>query len=116
MERLNFKVYGRFLSTFKKNFKKRNIVGTVVVRDSSVNIRLIPSSYDASCSALSHLYLECGIDKEKMSKELWTQLSSYKNGTRRLAIKERKQLGLAPTEGKKPLPFRAYNYLVKIRE
>ena len=58
--------------------------------------------------------LECGIDKEKTSKELWTQLSSYKKGTRRLAVKERKKLGLAATEGKKPLPFCAYKYLAKI--
>ena len=62
----------------------------------------------------THLYLECGIDEEKTSKELWTQLSSYKKGSRRLAVKERKQLGLAATEGKKPLPFRAYKYLAKI--
>ena len=38
---------------------------------------------------------------------------SYKKGTRRLAAKERKQLGLAATEGNKPLPFRAYKYLAK---
>ena len=91
-----------------------NIVGTVVVSNSSVRIRLSPSSYDASCSSLSNIYLECGIDKEKTSKELWTQLSSYKKGTWRLAVKERKQLGLAATEGKKPFPFRAYKHLAKI--
>ena len=62
----------------------------------------------------THLCLECGIDKEKTSKELWTQVSSYKKGTGRLAVKERKHLGLAATEGKKPLPFRAYKYLAKI--
>ena len=38
----------------------------------------------------------------------------YKKGTRRLAVKERKQLGLAAIEGKKPLPFCAYKYLAKI--
>ena len=66
LKKINFKVYAILLSTFKKNVKKRDIVGTVVVSNSSVNIRLIPSSYDASCSDLSHLYLECGIDKEKL--------------------------------------------------
>ena len=85
----------------------------VVVSDSYVKIRLSPSSNDASCSALSHLYLECGIDKEKTSKEIWTQLLLYKKGTRRLAAQERKQLGLAAIEGKKPLPFREYKYLAK---
>ena len=49
-----------------------------------------------------------------MSKELWTQLPSYKKGTRRLAVKERKQLGLATTEGKKRLFFRAYQYIANI--
>ena len=39
-------------------------MGTVVVRDIYVDIRLIPSSYDASCSTLSHIYLERGIDKK----------------------------------------------------
>ena len=80
LEKLNFKVYARFLSTFKKTVKNRNIVGTVVVSDSSVGIRFSPSSYDAYCSALSHIYLECGIDKEKTSKEIWMQLCSYKKG------------------------------------
>ena len=44
LEKLNFKVYARLLSTSKKTVKKRNIVGNIVVRDSSVEIRLRPSS------------------------------------------------------------------------
>ena len=44
LEKLNFKVYARFLSTLKKPVKKRNIEETLVVSDSSVEIRLIPSS------------------------------------------------------------------------
>ena len=95
LEKLNLKVYARLLSTFKKTVKKRNIVGTVVVSDSSITIILSPSSYDASCSYLYHLYLECGIDKENTIKEIWTQLLSYKKDTRRLDVRERKQLILA---------------------
>ena len=38
----------------------------------------------------------------------------YKKGTRRLAVKERKQLGLAATEVKNPFPFSAYKYLAKL--
>ena len=49
LEKLNFKFYARFLSIFKKTVKKRNLVGNVVVSDSSFKIRLSPSSYDASC-------------------------------------------------------------------
>ena len=44
LEKINFKVFARFISTFKKTFNKRNIVGNIVVRDSSVEIRLRPSS------------------------------------------------------------------------
>ena len=112
--KLNFKVYTIFLSTFKKTFKKRNIVGTVVASGSYVKIRLSPSSHDESCSALSRLYIECGIEKEKTSKDLLTQLKLYQKGTRRLAVKERKQLGLAATESNTPLPFSAYEYLEKL--
>ena len=60
-----------------------------------------------------HLYLECGIDKEKTNKELWTQFTFYKKGTRRLAVKERKQLGLAATEVNNPFLSSAYKYLAK---
>ena len=108
LEKPNVKVYVRFLSTLKKTVKKRNIVGTVVVSNSSVEMRIIPSSYDASCSELSHIYLECGIDKLKTIMDLWTQLPLYKNGIRRLAVKERKHLSLSTTEVKKPFPFHAY--------
>ena len=59
LEKLNFKVYAKFLSTFKKTVKKRNIVGTVIESNSSVDIRFSPSSYDASYSSLSNLYIEC---------------------------------------------------------
>ena len=38
----------------------------------------------------------------------------YKKGTRRLAVKERKQLGLAATEVNTPFPFSAYKYLAKL--
>ena len=114
LDKINLKVYARFLSTFKKTVKKRNIVGTIVVSDSYVDIRISPSSYDTSCSTLSHIYLGCCIEKEKTIKELWTQNLSYKKGTMRLAAKERKQLGQAATKGKNPLPFRTYKYLAKI--
>ena len=114
LEKINFKVFARFISTFKKTFKKRNIVRTVVASGSYVKIRLSPSSHDESCSALSRLYIECGIEKEKTSKDLLTQLKLYQKGTRRLAVKERKQLGLAATESNTPLPFSAYEYLEKL--
>ena len=114
LEHLEFKIFARFLATFKKKVKKRNIQDNVVISESEVEIRLGPSSYDGACSALSHLYLESGLDKEITSKELWAKLSSYKKGSRRKGAAEKKELGMAATEGKKPLPFKAYKYLAKI--
>ena len=95
----------------QENFQEEEYCGEYSCEQHSVEIRLSQSSYDASCSVLSHLYLECGIGKEKASKDLWTQISLYKKSTRKMAIKERKHLGLATTEGKNPLPLRAYKYL-----
>ena len=78
---LSFTIFTRFLSTFKKT----------VTKDDSATIRLSASSYDAACSALSHLFTESGISKEgnETTKELWTKLSAYKKGTRRLGVKEK---------------------------
>jgi hypothetical protein len=84
--------------------------------DDSATIRLSPSSYDAACSALSHLFTESGISKEEneSTKELWTKLGAYKKGTRRLGVKEKDKMGLSTDEGKKPLSFTAYKYLAKV--
>jgi hypothetical protein len=79
LELLDFKTFSRFLSTFKKRVKKRKVKGNVIVSELDVEIRLSPSSYDVACSALSHLYRECGLDKEKTSKELWYATTTCRN-------------------------------------
>ena len=116
LEGLTFTIFTRFLAQFKKTVKTRNIEGNVVVGEDEHTIRLQPSSYNGACSALSHFFTESGISKEKTknTEELWNNISSYKKGTRRLSTKERKELGLSTTEGKKPLPFRAYKHLARI--
>jgi len=112
---LSFTIFTRFLSTFKKRVTKRTSPEASTV-DDSATIRLSPSSYDAACSALSHLFTESGISKEEneSTKELWTKLGAYKKGTRRLGVKEKDKMGLSTDEGKKPLPFTAYKYLAKV--
>ena len=55
----------------------------VVISESRGEIRLGPSSYDEACSALSHVYLGSGLDKEITSKESWAKLLSYKKDLRR---------------------------------
>ena len=115
LEHLTFTIFSRFLTTFKKTVtRKKRTAGSMVVDEEEVEIRLSIASYDGACSALSHLYLESGLDKNKTSAELWARLSAYKKGSRRRSTKEKKKLGLSTTEGKKPLPFSAYRLLAMI--
>jgi len=109
LENLNFDLISRFLATLKrvaKGMKDNN--GRKVV------VRLKLSSYEAYCSALSHLFTECGKDRESTCPGFFGELSKYKKGARRLAAKERRELGLRITEGKKPLPLKAYRRLAEI--
>ena len=108
---LTFQVYVRYLDTFKKRAVKRSTCGD---KDETVYVRLGQSAFDGATSALSHLYTECGLDKHIISKDLWTKLTPYKQGSRRLAASEKKKLGLSTVEGKKHLPFAAYRKLAKI--
>jgi hypothetical protein len=57
--------------------KRKSPEATTV--DDSATIHLSPSSYDGTCSALSHLFTESGISKEEneLTKELWTKLGAY---------------------------------------
>ena len=82
--KLSFKLFSRYLSTFKKSVKKRSQNDTTVI-NGSVKICLSASSYDAACSALSYLFNET-------TKELWSRLASYKKGARRTGAKQRKGL------------------------
>jgi hypothetical protein len=96
LDLLTFKIFARFLSTFKKSVmkRKRSSGDNMNIEYEEVQIRLGISSFDGACSALSHLYLECGLDKEVISKELWNKLSTYKKGSRRKSTKEKKKLGM----------------------
>ena len=108
LEMLNFIVFTRFLlSTFKravnkksgKKRKKMNERNFVLDAGSGKveTICLSPSSFEGACSALAHLFTECGIYKEAnvTSTELLTKLSAFKKGTCCLSAKERKELGLS---------------------
>ena len=112
---LLFKIFTRFLSTFKKTVTKRKLPNATMV-DDSATIRLSQSSYDAASSTLSYLFTESGISKEhnEMTKELWTKLSGYKKGTRLLGVREKDKIGLSMDKGEKPLLFFAYKYLAKV--
>ena len=70
-------------------------------------IHLSRSSFDGACSALAHLYYNCGIDRDVLRKDLWVKLSIYKKGSyhKHKGAKERRVFGLSSNEGKKLLPF-----------
>ena len=62
---------------------------------------------------VSALHLPICIRKTEYEKEerFWGELSQYQKGSRRLGAKEKQQLGLKLTEGKKVLSFRGYRRL-----
>ena len=98
LENLTFVIFSRYLSTFKKTVQQR--------QGRSPTIRLTKVSFDGACSALSFLFLECGVSKEKAnSRELWTKLGTYKRGSSRRGAQERKKLGLSTVEGGKTSAF-----------
>jgi hypothetical protein len=102
-------MFSRYLSTLRKVAKG--------IKDSNghkVIVRLKLSSYEAYCSALSHLFTECGKDRESTCPGLFSELSRYKKGARRTSADERRKLGLRTTEGKKPLPLKGYMRLAEI--
>ena len=119
LRNLTFTIVSRYLGTFKKTIKKTNgmnrdnCAGRNNVTDNVV-IRLSPNTYDGVCSALSHLYIECGLNKLELSPELWRNLSMYKKGSRRVSATEKKEHGLKILEGKSPLSFPAYKFLCEI--
>jgi len=109
---LTFIIFARYLGTFKKRVQNKRM--REEGKAATILIHLGLSVFDLACSSLSHLYLQCGIDKEVVSKDLWAQVSTYKKGSRCAGAKERKKLGLSTVEGKKQLPFMGYRLLAKI--
>ena len=81
---LTFKIFTRYLEMFKKRVKNSRLCSET--KGVTVMIRLGASAFDAVCSALSHLYHEGGLDKEVLSKDLWSRLLVYKKGGRRAGI------------------------------
>ena len=114
LKELDFVVFSRFLATFKKRITRKRKTQEVVMEGMSAIVRLSHSSFDGACSALSHLYKDCGLDKDVVSQDLWHKLGSYKRGSRRAGAQQKKKLGLNQTEGKAALPFAAYQYLASI--
>ena len=62
--------------------------------EQAIKIRLRASTYDGACSALSHLYHGSEKNNEAISPQIWSKLSSYKKGSRRIAASEKQDLGL----------------------
>ena len=93
LQHLNFTIYTRYLSTFKKllssSSKKRRSEGDTVGKVGDVMIRLSSSTYEGECSALSFLFRKIGMIK---THDLFDKLSRYKKGSRRFRAKEKKTM------------------------
>ena len=71
---LTWRVYTRYLNTFKKSAKKLSRGGA----SKTVEMRLSGSAFDGSALALTHIYTECGLDKQVISKNLCANIKIYK--------------------------------------
>jgi hypothetical protein len=114
-EHLTFNAFAAFLKTFKKTVTKRKSStpsDTITIAD-TVTIRLCAGTFSNACSALSHLFTECNVDKgaHHSSRFLWRKLALYMKGLRRTGARERQKHGLRTSEGKDPMPFEAYRLL-----
>jgi hypothetical protein len=105
LEEISFAVISQYLSTFLKQGK-----GTDAM------VRLTTSAFDGARSALAHLYTEAGVDQNvnATTKHLWINFTNYKKGVKRIGVKEKVALGLSNSEGKLPLPFKAFKLLAQI--
>ena len=84
-EKFTFNAFAAFLKTFTKKISQRNTCDgdeTVIVTATEVTIRLGAGSFSNACSAISHLFTECGIDKgtTTTSKHLWKKNALYLKG------------------------------------
>ena len=69
----------------------------------TVAICLSTSAFDNANVLLTHLCTNCGLDKHKMGKDLWTKLKVYKAGSSHILAREKKDLGMSSVEGGKTL-------------
>lgn len=118
---LSFNAFAAFLKTFKKTVTKRGAATSTeedetVIETATVTIRLGAGSFSSACSALSHLFTECGVDKAATaaSRNMWRKIALYLKGARRTNARERQEHGLRTSEGKDPMPYQAYVHLCKI--
>ena len=75
-----------------------------------VAVRLSDSSYSAVQSGISFLYRQCGLEQTTEIKE---GLALYCKGSKRKGRQLKQDLGLAISEGKKPMSREVYSFLAK---
>ena len=75
-----------------------------------VAVRLSDSSYSAVQSGISFLYRQCGLERTTEIKE---GLALYCKGSKRKGRQLKQDLGLAISEGKKPMSREVFSFLAK---
>jgi len=103
---LTFTMVSRYIGSLRKVYTRGN--------QEDVDIRAGNASTSGICSSLTFLYTMCDVDKNKISQDLFTNLSKYKKGAKRMIATEKKNLGIKIVEGMMPLSFQAYQLLCKI--
>jgi hypothetical protein len=111
-ELLTFNVFAAYLKNFKRTIKRKRAQvnsddNQFVIETSTITIRLGAGSFNNACSALSHLFTECGVDKSatEVSITMWRKIALYLKGTRRTTARERQK--------QDPMPYPAYVHLAK---
>ncbi len=63
-----------------------------------------------------HLFKESGVyqDVNESTKHLWKNFTTNKKGVRRIGVPGEMDIGISTAEGKLPLPFTIYKFLVQI--
>ena len=91
-ELLTFNVFAAYLKTFKRTIKRKRARvnpddNQTVIKTSTITIRLCAGSFNNACSALSHLFTECGVDKSatEVSITMWRKIALYREAKTRPA-------------------------------
>ena len=100
------------VKSFLKKMKKDTNVSEEQKIDGKVEVSVQQSisSYESIRSAIGYIYKMCRI---QMPQHMQDHLRIFIAGKRRAGIKEKEELGLTITEGKRPLSQQAYELLAK---
>ena len=76
---LPFNVFAWHLATFKKSVTHRNCKKqSITISNKVVTVLFSVLSFDGASSLVAHLHHKCGLDRDIVSKDLWSKIGKYK--------------------------------------